>query len=83
MKKILLRNSWQINNIGDIAHPLGFLNLAKKFLPEHEVWLWPCVIDREVRKLLLRNFPELRLVESPNGIREAFAECDLLSLIHI
>ena len=36
MKKILLRNSWQVNNIGDIAHPLGFLKLAKQFLPEYD-----------------------------------------------
>lgn len=77
MKKILLRNSWQIVNIGDIAHPLGFLNLAKQFLPDCEVWLWPCVIDQAVRKLLLRNFPELRLVESESAVREAFGQCDL------
>jgi len=78
LKKILLRNSWQIKNIGDIAHPLGFLNLAKQFLPGYEVWLWPCVISKEVRELLLRNFPELHLVEDEAAVQMAFAECDLL-----
>lgn len=78
MKKILLRNSWQINNIGDIAHPLGFLNLAKKFLPGYEVWLWPCMLNPSVRELILRNFPTLHLVEGEAAKQEAFAECDLL-----
>ncbi|MBQ9771300.1 MAG: polysaccharide pyruvyl transferase family protein [Lentisphaeria bacterium] len=78
MKKILLRNSWQVNNIGDIAHPLGFLNLAKQFLPECEIWLWPCIISPAVREIILRNFPGLNLVETEEALQKAFAECDLL-----
>ena len=78
MKKILLRNSWQVNNIGDIAHPLGFLKLAKQFLPEYEIWLWPCIISPAVREMILRNFPGLHLVENEEALQEAFVECDLL-----
>jgi hypothetical protein len=78
MKKILLRNSWQVNNIGDIAHPLGFLNLAKQFLPECEIWLWPCIISPAVREIILRNFQGLNLVETEEALQKAFAECDLL-----
>ena len=78
MKPILLRGSWQTKNIGDIAHTPGFLNLAKKYLPDVPVWLWPCKIDRGVREMLLANFPGLRLVESEAEIREAFEECSML-----
>ncbi|MBR4666738.1 MAG: polysaccharide pyruvyl transferase family protein, partial [Lentisphaeria bacterium] len=69
MKTVLLRGSWQTKNIGDIAHTPGFLNLAKKYLPEASIWLWPCQIDRGVREMLLANFPGLRLVESEAEIQ--------------
>ncbi len=78
MKKILLRGSWQTKNIGDIAHTPGFLNLAKQFLPDCEVWLWPCQIDRGVREMLLQNFPDLRIADTPESLAEAFEQCDLL-----
>ena len=78
MKSVLLRGSWQTKNIGDIAHTPGFLNLAKKYLPEASIWLWPCRIDRGVREMLLANFPGLRLVESDSEIQEAFEKCSLL-----
>ena len=52
-KKVLLRGSWQTIDIGDIAHTPGFLSLAKDCLPEAEVWLWPCSLDRGVRYLRL------------------------------
>ena len=78
MKKILLRGSWQTRNIGDIAHTPGFLYLAAKFMPEVEVRLWPCQIDLGVREMLLENFPGLKIAETEEDIRRAFAECDLL-----
>ena len=78
MKKILLRGSWQTKNIGDIAHTPGFLSLAAKFLPEYEIVLWPCEINRGVREMLLENFPKLRIVESDSDIINAFTECDFL-----
>ena len=78
MKSILLRGSWQTKNIGDIAHTPGFLNLAKKYLPEASVWLWPCQIDCGVREMLLENFPGLRIVESKSEIQEAFDKCSMM-----
>lgn len=78
MKNILLRGSWQTKNIGDIAHTPGFLNLARQFLPDCKIWLWPCLLDRGVREMILRNFPGLRIVESDAELAEAFGECDLL-----
>lgn len=78
MKKILLRGSWQTKNIGDIAHTPGFLNLAKRFLPDCEIWLWPKQIDLGVREMLLDNFPGLRIVECEAEITAAFEQCDML-----
>ena len=37
---ILLRSSWQVVNIGDIAHTPGVLALIEKHLPDAEVRLW-------------------------------------------
>lgn len=78
MNSILLRGSWQTKNIGDIAHTPGFLNLAKRYIPDIPVWLWPCQINRGVREMLLENFPGLRIVESESEIQEAFDTCSLL-----
>ena len=78
MKTILLRGSWQTKNIGDIAHTPGFLNLAKRYLPDNPVWLWPCQINRGVREMLLENFPGLKIVESEAEIQEAFEKCSIL-----
>ena len=78
MKKILLRGSWQTKNIGDIAHTPGFLNSAARFMPEIEVRLWPCQLDRGVREMLLENFPGLKIAEDDEALRKAFDECDLL-----
>ena len=78
MKNILLRGSWQTKNIGDIAHTPGFLNLARQFLQDCKVWLWPCLLDRGVREMILKNFPGLRIAETDAELAEAFRECDLL-----
>lgn len=77
-KKILLRGSWQTVNIGDIAHTPGFLSLARDYLPEAEVWLWPVNVDRGVREMLLENYPGLRIVESEAELNEAFEQCKML-----
>ena len=46
--RILLRSSWQVVNIGDIAHTPGVLALLEKHLPEAEVRLWAS--SRSVRR---------------------------------
>ncbi len=38
--RVLLRSSWQVVNIGDIAHTPGVLALLEKHIPEAEVILW-------------------------------------------
>ena len=76
--RILLRSSWQTENIGDIAHTPGFLRLVEKHLPEVETTLWPKDVGHGVRELLLQRFPRLKIAESPTELEQAFIECDLL-----
>lgn len=75
-KRILLRSSWQTVNIGDIAHTPGVLRLLEEHLPGVEVRLWPSSVADGVEALLLKRFPKLVLVKSPEAVQAAFAECD-------
>ena len=63
--RILLRNRWQIENIGDGAHPPGMLALLEKFPPDAEITFWPHyhVLPSEEVTLLMNRFPKLRIVE--------------------
>ncbi len=63
--RIVLRNGWQIENIGDVAHTPGILALLEKYLPEAEITFWPHyhVLPPEEVALLRRRFPKLRIVE--------------------
>jgi polysaccharide pyruvyl transferase WcaK-like protein len=65
---ILLRSSWQVFNIGDIAHTPGVLALLEKHLPEAEVRLWasPDLSD-EVAAMEHRRFPRLQIVKGTIG----------------
>ena len=60
---ILLRNEWQMVNIGDIGHGPGALSLIRKYFPEADVILWPVSMNPEVREMLLHGYPGLRIVE--------------------
>jgi len=64
-KHILLRNGWQVENIGDIAHTPGILRLIQRYIPDAEVTFWPHyhVLPVEEVALLMRNFPKLKIVE--------------------
>ena len=77
-KRILLRSSWQTVNIGDIAHTPGVLHLLEQYLPEVEIQLWPGNVDNGVEPMLLKRFPKLKIVKTPEQIKAAFAECDFL-----
>lgn len=77
-RRILLRSSWQTVNIGDIAHTPGMLALLEKYLPEAEVRLWPTDVGHGVSEILRRRFPKVAIVEGPEAIRSALAECDFL-----
>ena len=76
--RVLLRSSWQTVNIGDIAHTPGMLALLEKHLPEVEVRLWPSKVDNGVKEMLNRRFPKVVIVEGPEMLKAAIAECDFL-----
>lgn len=62
--RILLRSSWQVVNIGDIAHTPGVLALIEKHLPEAEVRLWASGdLSAEVMAMEHRRFPDLKIVK--------------------
>jgi hypothetical protein len=87
-RRILLRSSWQVVNIGDIAHTPGVLALLEKYVPEAEVRLWasPDLTD-EVAAMEHKRFPRLRIVKgsidaqgkaSTPELQEALEWCDFL-----
>lgn len=60
---ILLRSGWQSVNIGDIVHTAGFLQMARKYLPNAEIIAW--VSDdfpAEEREMFTRHYPEIEIV---------------------
>lgn len=59
---ILLVSGWQNVNIGDIAHTPGLLHVFEVFLPEARVILWKRTGGEEVKELLNRNFPKVRII---------------------
>ena len=62
--RILLRSSWQVVNIGDIAHTPGVLALLEKHLPHAEVMLWASGdLSEEVMAMEHRRFPKLKIVK--------------------
>ena len=61
---ILLRSSWQVVNIGDIAHTPGVLALIEKYIPEAEVILWASGdLSAEVAAMEHHRFPKLKIVK--------------------
>jgi len=85
--RILLRSSWQVVNIGDIAHTPGVLALIEHHLPGAEVVLWASDdLSPEVAAMECRRFPALRIVTgrigddgaANPGLAEALRWCDLL-----
>jgi polysaccharide pyruvyl transferase WcaK-like protein len=86
--RILLRSSWQVVNIGDIAHTPGVLALIEKLIPEAEVMLWASNdLSPDVIAMEHVRFPKLRIVKGTIGaagkassaeLGEAVAWCDFL-----
>ena len=85
---ILLRSSWQVVNIGDIAHTPGVLALLEKYIPDAEVILWASAdLTPEVAEMEHRRFPKLKIVKGKIGadgkattpeLGEAVARADFL-----
>ncbi len=62
--KILLRSSWQVVNIGDIAHTPGVLALIERYIPNAEVTLWASSdLSGEVAEMEHQRFPQLKIVK--------------------
>ena len=66
--RILLRSSWQVVNIGDIAHTPGVLTLLERHIPEAEVILWASEdLSPEVAAMEKKRFPNLKIVKGTIG----------------
>lgn len=66
--RILLRSSWQVVNIGDIAHTPGVLALIERHIPEAEVVLWASGdLSPEVAAMEHNRFPKLKIVKGSIG----------------
>ena len=74
--RILLRNAWQSQNIGDIAHYLGLLELLEKHAIGAEIRLWPGNLENGADALLAKRFPKVIVLKGEAAIATAFAECD-------
>ncbi len=84
---ILLVSGWQDVNIGDIAHTPGLLHVLETFLPNSKIILWKRSNGEEVKKLLNKNFPKVKIIyggvdagknaENPE-ITAAMQEADLM-----
>ena len=80
--RILLRSSWQVVNIGDIAHTPGVLALIEKHLPEAEVILWASGdLSPEVAAMEHKRFPKLRIVKGSIGAEGRATNKDLADAI--
>lgn len=85
---ILLRSSWQVVNIGDIAHTPGVLTLLEQYFPEAKVTLWASQdLTEEIEAMERKRFPGLPIVkgvidEKGNGsnkeLDDAIKGCDFL-----
>lgn len=84
---ILLVSGWQDVNIGDIGHTPGLLHVLETYIPKATIILWKRSNGEEVKKLLNKNFPKVKIiyggvnkdkdVDNPE-IMEAFKSADLM-----
>lgn len=86
--KLILRSSWQVVNIGDIAHTPGVMALLEKYVPEADVTLWASGdFSEEVHAMEKKRFPDMKVVKgsisrsgkaSNADLQEAVKSCDFL-----
>ncbi len=76
--RILLRSSWQTENIGDIAHTPGVLRLLEEHLPDARVQLWAMNTGEGVKEMLEARFPNVPILQDTASVKRAFEECDFL-----
>ncbi len=59
---ILLVSGWQDVNIGDIGHTPGLLHVLETYIPKATIVLWKRSNGEEVKKLLNKNFPKVKII---------------------
>jgi len=76
--RILLRNGWQSQNIGDIAHYMGMMELLKLHGIDAEVRFWTNNMENGAGELFQKHFPEVPVFKSQDkeSVEKAFKECD-------
>lgn len=83
---ILLRSSWNDNNIGDIGHTPGTLRLLERYVPEAQIILWHAQPRPVTEALIAKNFPKVKIIhgaffnqdESVTGeLKAAFEQANL------
>jgi polysaccharide pyruvyl transferase WcaK-like protein len=80
--RILLRSSWQVVNIGDIAHTPGVLTLIERHLPGAETILWASGdLSPEVAAMEHKRFPRLKIVKGSIGATGKASNADLQAAI--
>ncbi len=76
--RLLLRNGWQSQNIGDIAHYMGMMELLKRYQIDAEVRFWTSNMENGADALFRKHFPEVPFFKDKASIDRAFEECDFL-----
>jgi hypothetical protein len=74
--RILLRNGWQSQNIGDIAHYMGMMELLKLHGIDAEVRFWASNMENGADELFKKHFPEVPFFKDKSNVDKAFKECD-------
>ncbi len=82
LPRILLRSSWQVVNIGDIAHSPGVLALIERHIPGAETILWASGnLSPEVAAMEQRRFPQLRIVKGTLDAQGKASNADLVDAV--
>ncbi|GEP42349.1 polysaccharide pyruvyl transferase family protein [Brevifollis gellanilyticus] len=75
--RILLRNGWQSQNIGDIAHYMGMMELLKLHGIDAEVRFWANNMENGASELFKKHYPDVPVfIKDQESIDKAFKECD-------
>ncbi len=76
--RMLVRNAWQSQNLGDIAHYLGLFELMEQFGIDADIYLWPSNLENGADALLARTFPKVTVLKGAAAISAAIKDCDFL-----
>jgi hypothetical protein len=74
--RILLRNGWQSQNIGDIAHYMGMMELLKRHQIDADVRFWASNMENGADELFHKHFPTVPCFKDKPSVDAAFKECD-------